>query len=121
MSAKPLKVALLGAGVVGSQVARLLAEQADDLTARIGAPLELVGVGVRRLGHEREPWIDPAPVTDDLRSLVTGSDADIVVEVMGGLEPARGLLLDAFASGAIAGRCAPASALRSERNVAASA
>jgi homoserine dehydrogenase len=100
MSAKPLKVALLGAGVVGSEVARLLVEQSDDLAARIGAPLQLVGIGVRRLDVERGRWIDPELLTDDLTSLVTASGADIVVEVMGGIEPARQLLLDAFAGGA---------------------
>jgi len=100
MSAEPLKVALLGAGVVGSEVARLLTEQADDLTARIGAPLELVGIGVRRTGVARGGWIDPALVTEDLNELVSGRGADIVVEVMGGLEPARQLILDAFSAGA---------------------
>ena len=45
---KPLRVALLGCGVVGSQVARLMHDQAADLTARVGAPVELVGVAVRR-------------------------------------------------------------------------
>ena len=45
---KPLRVALLGCGVVGSQVARLIHDQAADLTARVGAPVELVGVAVRR-------------------------------------------------------------------------
>ena len=49
-SAQPLRVALLGCGVVGSAVARLLTEHADDLAARVGAPLELVGIAVRRAG-----------------------------------------------------------------------
>ncbi len=100
MGAKPLKVALLGAGVVGSEVARLLVEQAEDLAERVGAPLELVGVGVRSVGTDRGPWVDPSLVTDDLHQLVTGHGADIVVELMGGIEPARTLILDAFASGA---------------------
>ena len=99
MSAEPLKIALLGAGVVGSEVARLLTEQAE-LTARVGAPLELVGVGVRRTGTDRGPWITAELVTDDLHQLVTGRGADIVVEVMGGIDPARELILAAFASGA---------------------
>ena len=51
---QPLKVAVLGCGSVGSQVVRLLEEQADDLAARIGARLELVGVAVRRLDAPRE-------------------------------------------------------------------
>ena len=100
MGAKPLKVALLGAGVVGSEVARLLVEQADDLAERVGAPLELVGVGVRRVDVDRGPWISPELVTADLDELVSGRGADIVVELMGGIEPARKLILAAFASGA---------------------
>ena len=100
MSAEPLKIALLGAGVVGSEVARLLTEQADDLAARVGAPLELVGVGVRRTGNDRGPWITPELASANLHELVTGRGADIVVEVMGGIEPARELILAAFASGA---------------------
>jgi homoserine dehydrogenase len=100
MGAGPLRVALLGAGIVGSQVARLLVDQKDDLTARVGTPLELIGVGVRRLGVDRGAWVDPNLVTDDLHDLVTSRNADIVVEVMGGIEPARTLLLEAFASGA---------------------
>lgn len=100
MGAEPLKVALLGAGVVGSEVARLLVEQESDLAARIGAPLELVGVGVRRVGVDRGKWIDPTLVTDDLGTLVSACGADIVVELMGGIEPARQHILDAFASGA---------------------
>ena len=67
---KPLKVALLGAGVVGSQVARIILEQGDTLESRIGRRLELVGVGVKRLDTER-PGIDPALLTTDLEALVS--------------------------------------------------
>ncbi|NUT09269.1 MAG: homoserine dehydrogenase [Nonomuraea sp.] len=96
---KPLKVALLGCGVVGSQVIRLLHEQADDLAARIGAPLELAGVAVRRLGRKRDIEIDPALLTTDAESLVTRDDVDIVVEVIGGIEPARSLIVAALERG----------------------
>ena len=85
---QPLKVALLGCGVVGSSVARLLTEHADDLAARIGRPLELVGIAVRRAGRDRSDLpVDPALFTTDAESLVTR--ADIVIEVIGGIEPAR--------------------------------
>jgi homoserine dehydrogenase len=94
----PLKVALLGCGVVGSQVARLLIEQADDLRARIGRPLELVGIAVRRLNVER-PGIDPALLTDDAVALAGRADVDLVIELMGGIEPARGLIMTAIAAG----------------------
>ncbi|GII31020.1 homoserine dehydrogenase [Planotetraspora mira] len=99
-NAKPaLRVALLGCGVVGSQVVRLLGEQADDLAARVGAPLELAGVAVRRLGRRRDTEIDPALLTTDAEALVTRDDVDIVVEVIGGIEPARSLILAAMSHG----------------------
>src|SRR5246127_1429469 len=95
---KALKVALLGCGVVGSQVARLLSEQASDLSVRVGAPLELAGIAVRRLSAAR-PGIDPALLTTDAVGLATRPDVDIVVEVIGGIEPARSLLLAAMKNG----------------------
>ncbi len=94
---EPLKVALLGCGVVGSQVARLLLSNADDFRARIGRPLELVGIGVRRLDVER-PGIDPALFTSDVQALAARPDLDLVIEVMGGLEPARSLIGAALAN-----------------------
>ncbi|WP_219601694.1 homoserine dehydrogenase [Nonomuraea indica] len=96
---KPLKVALLGCGVVGSQVIRLIHEQHDDLAARIGAPLELAGVAVRRLGRKRDVEVDPALFTTDAEALVTRDDVDIVVEVIGGIEPARSLIVAALSRG----------------------
>jgi homoserine dehydrogenase len=95
---KTLKVALLGCGNVGSQVARLLREEADELTARIGARLEIAGIAVRRLSHPR-PGIDPALLTTDPMDLATRPDIDIVVEVVGGIEPARSVLLAAMKNG----------------------
>ncbi|WP_409485145.1 homoserine dehydrogenase [Arsenicicoccus dermatophilus] len=96
---RPIRVALLGCGVVGSSVARLMQEQADDFAARVGTPLELVGVAVRRLGRDRsEAGVDPALLTTDAEELVTR--ADVVVEVIGGIEPARSLILRAFEHGA---------------------
>ena len=95
----PLRVALLGCGVVGASVARLLVERADDFAARVGRPLEVVGVAVRRLGRDRSETGLPAELfTTDAEDLVTR--ADIVVEVIGGIEPARSLILRAFEHGA---------------------
>jgi homoserine dehydrogenase len=96
---KPLRVAVLGCGVVGSAVVRLLTRHADDLTARVGRPLELVGVAVRRAGRDRSALgIDPHLFTTDARDLVTR--ADLVIEVIGGIEPARSLILSAMEHGA---------------------
>ncbi|WP_372494344.1 homoserine dehydrogenase [Actinoallomurus purpureus] len=91
-------MALLGCGVVGTEVVRLLHEQAEDLAARVGAPLELVGIAVRRKDKRRE-GVPPELLTTDATGLVTRPDVDIVIEVIGGIEPARGLLLDAMKSG----------------------
>lgn len=99
MRTRPLKVALLGCGVVGSEVARIMTTHADDLTARIGAPVELAGVAVRRPDRVRE-GIDPALVTTDATALVKRGDIDVVVEVIGGIEPARTLITTAFEHGA---------------------
>ena len=93
-------MALLGCGVVGSQVVRLLREQADDLAARIGAPVELRGVAVRRLDAPREASVPTDLLTTDAAALVARADVDIVVEVIGGIEPARSLILSALENGA---------------------
>src|SRR5215469_9784752 len=95
---KVLRVALLGCGNVGTQVARLLAEQADDLAVRTGARLELAGIAVRRLAHAR-PGVDAALLTTDAMGLATRPDVDVVIEVIGGIEPARSLLLSAMKTG----------------------
>lgn len=92
-----ITVALIGGGTVGTQVARLLTETADDLRARVGAPVRLTGVAVRNLGRDR-PGIDPALLTDDSMALAS-SGADIVVEVMGGIDEARALILAAMEAG----------------------
>jgi homoserine dehydrogenase len=94
-----LKVALLGCGSVGSQVVRLLTEQADDLEARVGARLELVGVAVRRPDLQRDASIPAGLLTTDAAGLVA-SGVDVVVEVIGGIEPARTLILSALEHGA---------------------
>lgn len=79
MRTRPLKVALLGCGVVGSEVARIMTTHADDLAQRIGAPVELAGVAVRRPAKVRE-GIDPGLVTTDATALVKRGDIDVVVE-----------------------------------------
>jgi homoserine dehydrogenase len=94
---KPLKVALLGCGTVGSAVLRLIGEQAGDLTARIGRPVEVAGIAVRRPDHH--PDVPAHLLTTDAQALVTREDVDLVVEVIGGIEPARTLLMTAFESG----------------------
>src|SRR3954447_12761753 len=95
-----LNVAVLGCGVVGSQVVRLLTEQAGDLAARVGAPVDLVGVGVRRIDAPREVDVPEGLLTTDAAALVARDDVNVVVEVIGGIEPARSLILSALEAGA---------------------
>jgi homoserine dehydrogenase len=93
---KPIKVAMLGCGTVGPEVARLLTDQAEDFAARIGTPVELTGIAVRRPNKHRE--VPAELLTTDADSLVE-SDVDVVVEVIGGIEPVRSLLLKALRAG----------------------
>jgi homoserine dehydrogenase len=95
-----LRVALLGCGAVGSQVFRLLGDQAGDLAARVGAPLQVAGVAVRDpAGRARAAGVPDELITTDAMGLVTHPDVDIVVEMIGGIEPARSLLLAAMQAG----------------------
>src|SRR5690606_37152917 len=95
---RDLRVALLGCGSVGSQVARLILEHNDELAARIGARLTLTGIAVRDTSVEREAPLPEELFTTDAESLVLG--ADVVVELMGGIEPARSLIAKALQAGA---------------------
>ncbi|WP_314422220.1 homoserine dehydrogenase [uncultured Microbacterium sp.] len=93
-----LRVALLGAGAVGSQVAALLLRHGDELADRAGAALELAGIAVRDLDAPRDTDLPRELFTTDAESLILGSD--IVIELMGGIEPARTSILQAIGSGA---------------------
>ncbi|WP_029146274.1 homoserine dehydrogenase [Microbacterium luticocti] len=93
-----LRVALLGAGAVGSQVADLMRRHADELGDRAGATLELAGIAVRDLDAPRDADLPRELLTTDAETLIVGSD--IVIELMGGIEPARTHILTALNSGA---------------------
>ncbi|MFC8450021.1 homoserine dehydrogenase [Kitasatospora sp. NPDC057223] len=96
---RTLKVALLGCGVVGAEVARHLALHQDDLTARIGARVELVGIAVRRPDRLR-PGVPEDLVSTDAAALVARGDLDVVVEAIGGIETAGALIRSAIGHGA---------------------
>lgn len=95
-SQKTLRVGMLGCGVVGSEVARLIVANQSDLTARSGAKLELVKIGVRNLTRAR---IAKELLTTDLESIVKDAGIDLIIEVIGGIEPARSLILEALKNG----------------------
>jgi len=94
---RPLRIALLGAGSVGSQVARLLIENKAELAARVGAELELVGVVVRDIEKAVKAGVPKNLLTTSAEEVILS--ADIVIEVMGGIEPARTYILQALNSG----------------------
>jgi homoserine dehydrogenase len=94
---RPVGVAVLGLGNVGSEVVRIIEDSAEDLAARIGAPLVLRGVGVRRVAADRGVPVEL--LTDNVEQLVSREDVDIVVELMGPVEPARKAILSALEHG----------------------
>lgn len=98
VSYRPIRVALLGAGSVGSQVARLLLENRDELAKRVGAELELSGIAVRNVSAKRDANLPAELFTEDAESLIIGSD--IVIELIGGIEPAKTWITLALNSGA---------------------
>ena len=95
--AEKIKVALLGAGNVGSQAARILVEDNAILEKRIGAPVELIGIAVRDTNASRHWNADPSLYTTDAESLIDA--ADVVIELTGGIEPARTRILRALEAG----------------------
>ncbi len=94
-----LRIGLLGCGTVGQAVVTLLHEGAHDITARAGASIEITRVAVRDLGRDRGLPLDATAFTDDPWSVVEADDVDIVVEVMGGLDPAGDLVRRALERG----------------------
>jgi homoserine dehydrogenase len=95
---KTLKVGMLGAGVVGSQIARLLIANKSDLASRSGANLELVSIAVKDSKLKRD-GIPAALLTTDAKSIVNDPQIDLVIEVIGGIDPAKELILTALKNG----------------------
>jgi homoserine dehydrogenase len=95
----PVRVGLLGCSNVGAALAQLLLDQADDIAERTGVRLELARVAVRDLTKERTVKLPDGLLTDDTASVIKDPDVDVIVEVMGGIEPARTFILDALTAG----------------------
>jgi homoserine dehydrogenase len=94
-----VRIGVLGCGNVGAAFVRLVAEQAKDIEARTGVALTVSRIAVRNLARNRDLDVDPAIFTNDAAAIVTDPDVDLVVEVIGGIEPARELITTALASG----------------------
>lgn len=89
---------MLGCGVVGGQVAALLEKNNTELSTRAGAKLILKKIAVRDVKAARE-GVNPALLTTDAQSVINDPEIDIVIEVMGGIDPARELILAAINNG----------------------
>lgn len=98
MNTKKIKVALLGVGTVGTGVYKLIQRRADVMVRTIGAEMEVSKILVHNLNKQRE-GIDASFLTDNWQEIVNDPEIQIVVEVMGGIEPARTMILEALHAG----------------------
>src|SRR6266568_6122080 len=96
---RSVRVGLLGCGHVGGALAQLLLDDADAIAGRTGLRLELAAVAVRSVTKERTVAIPAGVLTHDVQAVVTSPEVDVVVEVIGGIEPARSLILEALKAG----------------------
>src|SRR3954452_23178575 len=99
MSSRTVHVGLLGCGHVGSALVRQIAEQGAAIEARTGVRLEVTRVAVRNLARERDVPLATSVFTHDATAVVVADDVDVVVEVIGGIEPARELIIEALKAG----------------------
>ena len=91
-----VRVGLLGCGNVGAQLARLVGEQAEEIEARTGVHLELAAIAVRSISKDRAVELPDGLLTTDAAAVVADPQVDVIVEVIGGIEPARSLVLAAL-------------------------
>jgi homoserine dehydrogenase len=99
VSVRTVRVGMLGCGIVGSATTRILHEHAGDIQARVGARIEVTRVAVRNLSKDRDVPVPADRFTNDPHEVVRADDVDVVVEVIGGIEPARSLILEAISNG----------------------
>jgi len=93
------RVGLLGCGIVGGALVQMITERSDAVETATGIRLDVTSIAVRSTSRDRGDRIDPSLLTTDARSLVVDPDIDLVVEVIGGIEPARELILAALGAG----------------------
>ncbi len=94
-----VNVGLIGLGTVGTGVARLLLEHSDRIARRAGRPVRLACVAVRDLNKPRDVALGGVPITDDPERLIDDPAIEVVIEAMGGVEPALQYVLRALAAG----------------------
>ncbi len=97
--AQPVRVGVLGCGNVGGPLIELLQRHGDDIAARTGLQLEVVAVAVRSTSRERSVTLADGVLTTDASAVVGDPSIDVIVEVIGGIEPARSLIIKALEAG----------------------
>jgi homoserine dehydrogenase len=95
----PVRVGVLGCGTVGGSLIKLIQDDADAIAVRTGVRLEVTRVAVRNLSADRAVELADGVLTRDASGLVSDPEIDLVVETIGGIEPARQLLIDALRAG----------------------
>ncbi len=98
-AASPLRVALIGMGTVGTGVARMLTDQADRIARRAGRPIEIRRVVVQNLEKARGVSLPAGMITDNPEAVYADNDIDVALHLVGGLEPARTIMLRLLESG----------------------
>lgn len=96
---RPIRVGLIGFGTVGAGVVKILTENADLIERRLGGEIVLAGIADKDLTRDRGVKVDRSLLTDDARALIGRPDIDVIVELIGGREPAKTFLLEAIARG----------------------
>ncbi|MHB1460046.1 MAG: homoserine dehydrogenase [Armatimonadota bacterium] len=99
MSRKQINVGLIGLGIVGTGAARVLVENADLITAKVGIPVKLTKVADKDIVTKRPVELDPSVFTTDANELLNDPDIDIVIELIGGVHPAKEFVHTALANG----------------------
>jgi len=99
VNATPVRVGVLGCGNVGAALVGLLTDEGDAIEARTGLRLEVARVAVRNLAKERPVELPEGVLTNDAAAIVADDGIDVVVEMIGGIEPARSLVLDSLKAG----------------------
>ena len=99
MQVVPLRVALIGMGTVGTGVARILTDQAERIARRAGRSIEIRRVVVQHVEKSRSVALPNGLITDDLEAVYADKEIDVALHLVGGLEPARAIMLRLLESG----------------------
>ena len=99
MAVNEIQIALIGCGTVGTGVIKVLRQNEEDIRARLGVPVRVRRIAVSDLARERDPDVDPALLTDDVDAVLADPEVQVVIELIGGYEPAKDYILRAIAAG----------------------